>query len=113
MPLGYECKIFERDPVPGGLMRTNIPSFRLPEEVLNEECDRIINMGVEVQYNKEIKSLKEFLKEDFDAVFVGTGAPKGKDLNIPGQVYLDLFLLALLFQQKLHQSLPLKILLDF
>ena len=44
-------------------MRTNIPSFRLPEEVLNEECDRIINMGVEVQYNKEIKSLKEFLKK--------------------------------------------------
>ena len=89
MPLGYECKIFERDPVPGGLMRTNIPSFRLPEEVLNEECDRIINMGVEVEYNKEIKSLKEFLKEDFDAVFVGTGAPKGKDLNIPGREECD------------------------
>ena len=70
-------------------MRTNIPSFRLPEEVLNEECDRIINMGVEVQYNQEIKSLKEFLKEDFDAVFVGTGAPKGKDLNIAGREECD------------------------
>ena len=66
-------------------MRTNIPSFRLPAEVLDEECNQIINMGLKVEYNHEIKSFKEFLKFDHDAIFIGTGAPKGKDLNIPGR----------------------------
>ncbi len=85
LPLGYECTAYERDPVPGGLMRTNIPSFRLPAEVLDEECNQIINMGLKVEYNHEVNSFKEFLKLDHDAVFIGTGAPKGKDLNIPGR----------------------------
>jgi len=85
IPLGYECTAYERDPVPGGLMRTNIPSFRLPAEVLDEECDQIINMGLKVKYGQEVKSFREFLKSDYDAIFVGTGAPKGKDLNIPGR----------------------------
>ena len=85
IPLGYECTAYERDPVPGGLMRTNIPSFRLPAEVLDEECDQIINMGLKVEYGHEVKSFKEFLKFNHDAIFVGTGAPKGKDLNIPGR----------------------------
>ena len=62
LPLGYECTAYERDPVPGGLMRTNIPSFRLPAEVLDEECNQIINMGLKVEYNHEVKSFKEFLK---------------------------------------------------
>ncbi len=83
--MGYECTLFEKDPQAGGLMRTNIPSFRLPEEVLNNEVDQILNMGLITKFNSEITSLKEFLKEDFDAVFVGTGAPKGKDLNIDGR----------------------------
>jgi len=83
--MGYECTLFEKDPQAGGLMRTNIPSFRLPEEVLDAEVDQILNMGLTTKFNSEIKSLKEFLKEDFDAVFVGTGAPKGKDLNIEGR----------------------------
>jgi formate dehydrogenase beta subunit len=83
--MGYECVLFEKDPFAGGLMRTNIPSFRLPEEVLNEEVDRIINMGLETRFNSEITSMKELLKEDFDAIFVGTGAPRGRDLNIEGR----------------------------
>jgi NADPH-dependent glutamate synthase beta subunit-like oxidoreductase len=67
-------------------MRSNIPSFRLPEIVLDEECQRIIDFGVEVHYGREIKSLKALLMEGgFDAVFVGTGAPRGKDLSIPGR----------------------------
>ena len=71
-------------------MRTNIPSFRLPVEVLEEEMDMILDMGVEVHYNHRIDSLKELLdKEEFDAVFVGTGAPKGKELNIPGREEAD------------------------
>ncbi len=83
--MGYECTLFEKDPQAGGLMRTNIPSFRLPEEVLDAEVDQILNMGLKTKFNSEITSLKEFLKEDFDAIFIGTGAPKGKDLNIEGR----------------------------
>jgi len=83
--MGYECTLFEKDPQAGGLMRTNIPSFRLPEEVLDAEVDQIIEMGLNTKFNSEITSLKDFLNEDFDAVFVGTGAPKGKDLNIEGR----------------------------
>ncbi|MDC0075858.1 FAD-dependent oxidoreductase [Gammaproteobacteria bacterium] len=83
--MGYQCILFERDKRAGGLMRTNIPSFRLPEEVLNEEVDQIINLGIETRFNTEITSMKELLKEDFDAIFVGTGAPKGRDINIEGR----------------------------
>ena len=83
--MGYECMLFEKDPQAGGLMRTNIPSFRLPEEVLDAEVDQILDMGLKTKFNSEITSLRDFLKEDFDAVFIGTGAPKGKDLNIDGR----------------------------
>jgi|LWDU01.1.fsa_nt_gi NADPH-dependent glutamate synthase beta subunit-like oxidoreductase len=80
--LGYELVLFEKDPQAGGLMRTNIPAFRLPVEVLDEEVNQIINLGVETRFNSEIKSMKSLLEEDFDAIFVGTGAPKGRDLFI-------------------------------
>jgi len=83
--IGYQCILFEKDNRAGGLMRTNIPSFRLPEEVLNEEVDQIINLGIETRFNSEITSMKELLKEDFDAIFVGTGAPKGRDISIEGR----------------------------
>jgi NADPH-dependent glutamate synthase beta subunit-like oxidoreductase len=83
--MGYQCVLFERDKRAGGLMRTSIPSFRLPEEVLNEEVDQIINLGIETRFNTEITSMKELLNEDFDAIFVGTGAPKGRDINIEGR----------------------------
>jgi NADPH-dependent glutamate synthase beta subunit-like oxidoreductase/ferredoxin len=86
MPLGYECTIFEALPKAGGLMRTNIPSFRLPVTVLEEEIDYILDMGVDIRYDHRIDSLAELLdSEEFDAVFIGTGAPKGKELNIPGR----------------------------
>ena len=86
MPLGYECEIFEQLSRPGGLMRTNIPSFRLPAKVLDEEIAMILDMGVQVHYDHPINSLKSLLDEErFDAVFVGTGAPKGKELSIPGR----------------------------
>ena len=83
---GYECVVFEKDRTSGGLMRTNIPSFRLPASVLDEETERIIALGVEVRYGEEVTSLKGLLADGgFDAVFVGTGAPRGKDLEIPGR----------------------------
>lgn len=86
VPLGYECTIFEALPKAGGLMRTNIPAFRLPVRVLEEEIDYVLDMGVDIRYDHRIDSMKELLDSDeFDAVFVGTGAPKGKELNIPGR----------------------------
>jgi formate dehydrogenase (NADP+) beta subunit len=85
MPLGYEVTIFEAMDKPGGLMRSNIPSFRLPAGVLDEEIAMIVDMGVDVQYNSEIKSMRAMLEQNFDAVFIGSGAPRGKDLQIPGR----------------------------
>ncbi len=86
MPLGYHVTIYEALPKPGGLMRTNIPAFRLPAEVLDTEIDYILRMGVEVHYEHRVESLKRLLDEgSFDAVFVGTGAPKGKELSLPGR----------------------------
>src|SRR5690606_36684161 len=86
MPLGYHCVLFEKDPYGGGLMRTNIPSFRLPASVLDEEVNRIVSFGIETRLGHEVKSLKALLEEDFDAVFIGTGALKGKDLDMPGRM---------------------------
>jgi formate dehydrogenase (NADP+) beta subunit len=86
MPLGYQVTIFEQYGEPGGLMRTNIPSFRLPHTVLNEEIAMIANMGVDLKLNHPIRSLRELLSSGgFDAVFVGSGAPKGKELKLPGR----------------------------
>ncbi len=86
LPLGYEVTIFEQYGEPGGLMRTNIPSFRLPASVLNEEIAMIVDRGVDLRLNHPIRSLRELLDGGgFDAVFVGSGAPRGKDLDIPGR----------------------------
>jgi NADPH-dependent glutamate synthase beta subunit-like oxidoreductase/ferredoxin len=90
LPHGYEVVIYEGLPKAGGLMRTNIPSFRLPVKVLEEEIDYVLDMGAEIHYEHRIESLKDLLdKNEFDAVFVGTGAPKGKELNIPGREEAD------------------------
>lgn len=88
-PLGYEVTIFEKQSKPGGLMRTNIPSFRLPEKVLDEEVGMILDMGVNIHYNSPVKSLKTLLDDGYDAVFIGSGAPRGKDLDIPGRNETD------------------------
>ena len=86
LPLGYDVAIFEALGTTGGLMRTNIPQFRLPPKVLNEEIQYILDMGADLKLNHRIESLKDFReKNNFDAIFVGTGAPKGKELNLPGR----------------------------
>jgi len=85
-PLGYEVTIFEALEKTGGLMRTNIPQFRLPPKVLDEEIDYILDMGVDIKMNHRIDSMTELLNDDgYDAVFVGTGAPRGKELELPGR----------------------------
>ncbi len=85
LPLGYQVTIFEKQDKPGGLMRSNIPAFRLPEAVLTEEIDIIVNMGAEIRYSSPIDSMNALLSQGFDAVFVGSGAPRGKDLDVPGR----------------------------
>ena len=84
-PLGYEVTIFERHGTPGGLMRSNIPSFRLPESVLAEEIGYIVDMGVQLRLNAPVASLKALLADKYDAIFVGSGAPRGKELELPGR----------------------------
>jgi formate dehydrogenase (NADP+) beta subunit len=84
-PLGYTCVIFDGDKKTGGMIRTQIPRFRLPESVIDEECGYILGLGVEFRAGCRIDSLKALLAEDFDAVFVGSGAPRGRDLDIPGR----------------------------
>jgi len=84
-PLGYHCVVFDRDPKAGGMIRTQIPRFRLPESIIDEECDYILNLGIEFHGGKRIDSLKALLAEGWDAVFVGSGAPRGRDLEIPGR----------------------------
>ncbi|MDE0951952.1 MAG: FAD-dependent oxidoreductase [Halioglobus sp.] len=83
-PLGYSIDIYDNQFAGGGMMRSQIPSFRLPVSVLDEEVNYILSMGVAATFDVQVDSLKEILNKDYDAVFVGTGAPRGKGLNLPG-----------------------------
>ncbi len=89
LPFGYEIDMYDRDPAGGGMMRSQIPAFRLPADVLEEEVDLIVDMGVKATYDYEITSMKDMLAMDYDAYFVGTGAPRGRDLDLPGRQEVD------------------------
>src|SRR6266545_1378356 len=103
MPLGYHVTIFERLPRPGGLMRINIPAFRLPETILDEEIAYIVDMGVEMRYDTPVDSLAALLDaKEFDAVFVGSGAPKGKELKIPGRYDTDQIFIGIEWLESIH-----------
>jgi NADPH-dependent glutamate synthase beta subunit-like oxidoreductase/formate hydrogenlyase subunit 6/NADH:ubiquinone oxidoreductase subunit I len=84
-PLGYHCTVFDQDPQAGGMMRSQIPKFRLPDSVIDEECGYILNLGIEFVGGKRIDSLKALLAQNYDAIFVGSGAPRGRELEIPGR----------------------------
>ena len=84
-PLGYHCVVFDQDPKAGGMIRTQIPKFRLPDSVIDEECGYILDLGVEFRPGTRIDSMKALLGENWDAIFVGSGAPRGRDLDIPGR----------------------------
>jgi NADPH-dependent glutamate synthase beta subunit-like oxidoreductase/ferredoxin len=103
MPLGYEVTVFEKAPRAGGLMRVNIPAFRLPEQVLDEEIGYIVDMGVDVRYGTPVTSLKALLDTGgFDAVFVGSGAPKGKELDLPGRHESDQVFIGIEWLESIH-----------
>jgi formate dehydrogenase beta subunit len=89
MPLGYQIDLFDDQPAGGGFMRSQIPSFRLPETVLDEEVGYILDMGVVTHFRTYVDSLKNILEQKYDAVFIGTGAPRGRDLDIPGRKEAD------------------------
>lgn len=85
-PLGYELVLFDGEPRSGGMIRSQIPRFRLPEEVIDEEVGYVTRLGgVELRLGQRIESLKGLLAEGYDAVFIGSGAPRGRDLDIPGR----------------------------
>ncbi|MBX3519522.1 MAG: FAD-dependent oxidoreductase [Xanthobacteraceae bacterium] len=85
-PLGYELVLFDGDRRGGGMIRSQIPRFRLPEEVIDEEVGYILDRGfVETRFGTRVESMTQLLSEKFDAVFVGSGAPRGRDLDIPGR----------------------------
>lgn len=88
-PLGYEIHLFDEQKLGGGFMRSQIPSFRLPETVLNEEVDYILDLGIHQHFNHYVESLKDLLGKGYDAIFVGSGAPKGRDLDVPGRKEAD------------------------
>ncbi|MCC7426888.1 MAG: FAD-dependent oxidoreductase [Alphaproteobacteria bacterium] len=83
--LGYEVVVFDQDPKLGGMIRTQIPRFRLPESVIDEEVGYITGVGNIRFVHRRIESLKALLAEGYDAVFVGSGAPRGRELDIPGR----------------------------
>ena len=84
-PLGYRCVVIDQDHKAGGMMRTRIPKFRVPEAVIDEETGYILDLGVELRGGIRVDSLKALLAEGWDAVFVGAGAPRGQDLDLPGR----------------------------
>jgi NADPH-dependent glutamate synthase beta subunit-like oxidoreductase len=85
-PLGYELVVFDGDPQAGGMIRTQIPRFRLPESVIDEEVGYITGLGLQLRLGERVDSLAAVLAENFDAIFVGSGAPRGRDLDVPGRV---------------------------
>jgi len=84
-PLGYHVTVFEAEQKGGGFMRTQVPRFRLPEEVIDEEVGHVLDLGVEFRGGARIDSMRDLLAQNFDAVFVGSGAPRGRDLDLPGR----------------------------
>jgi formate dehydrogenase (NADP+) beta subunit len=84
-PLGYHVVVYDADAKAGGMIRSQIPRFRLPESVIDEEMGYITDLGLEMRLGERIDSLGALLREDYDAIFVGTGAPRGRDLDVPGR----------------------------
>src|ERR1700758_5375103 len=85
VPLGYHCTVFDGDPKAGGMMRSQIPKFRLPDSVIDEETDYVLSLGIDFKGGVRVESMKQLLADKYDAIFVGSGAPRGRELDIPGR----------------------------
>jgi NADPH-dependent glutamate synthase beta subunit-like oxidoreductase len=92
LPLGYAIDLYDDQAAAGGFIRSQVPSFRLPKKVLDQEVNYILNMGVTTHFKTYISSLASFLDKDYDAIFIGTGAPRGRDLDLPGRQEGDAFI---------------------
>jgi NADPH-dependent glutamate synthase beta subunit-like oxidoreductase len=106
--LGHSVTIFESQSKPGGMMRTGIPRFQLPEKVLDGEIDEILSLGVELKLNSPVQSVNDLLKDGYDAVFVGIGLQKGRKLPIPG-VDLEQVLIGLDFLEDVSKGKEVKL----
>jgi NADPH-dependent glutamate synthase beta subunit-like oxidoreductase/ferredoxin len=113
LPLGYMVDLYDNQNKAGGFIRTQVPSFRLPEKVLNEEVDRILNMGVNTYFDHHVDSLNKIVALGYDAIFIGTGAPRGRDLpDLPGRaaggeaIYIGIEWLAAVLYRHIIQSGP-------
>ncbi|NBX99472.1 MAG: 4Fe-4S dicluster domain-containing protein [Burkholderiaceae bacterium] len=84
-PLGYEVTVFDSEQRAGGFIRSQIPRFRLPESVIDEETGYILDLGVQFKGGERITSMNTLLAAGFDAIYVGSGAPRGRDLDLPGR----------------------------
>ncbi len=84
-PLGYEVVVYDGEAKAGGFMRSQIPKFRLPESVIDEETQRVLDLGVSFRSGQRVESMRAVLRDGFDAVFVGCGAPRGRELDVPGR----------------------------
>src|SRR4029077_2215481 len=84
-PLGYHCTVFDSDPKAGGMMRSQIPKFRLPDSVIDEETDYILGLGIEFKGGHRVDSMKKLLADKYEAIFVGSSAPRGRGLDVPGR----------------------------
>ena len=85
LPLGYQVTIFDGEVKAGGFIRSQIPRFRLPESVIDEETGYILDLGVDFRSGERIASMKDLMGQGYDAIFVGCGAPRGRDLDLPGR----------------------------
>jgi len=113
LPLGYEVHLYDDQGKAGGFVRTQVPSFRLPEKVLDEEVNRILNLGVVTHLNQYVSNLKDITDKGYDAVFVGTGAPRGRDLpSLPGRkegsdsIYIGIEWLAAVLYRHITRTAP-------
>src|SRR4029079_14993345 len=84
-PLGYDVMVFDGEAKAGGFIRTQIPRFRLPESVIDEETGYILNLGVHFRNSERIESMKSLMAQGYDAIFVGCGAPRGRNLDAAGR----------------------------
>ncbi len=82
---GYEVKIFEAAPLPGGMLRLALPPYRLPGEVVDQDVANVTDLGVEIQTNAKVEDLEALKAQGYDAILVAIGTHLGTKLRVPGE----------------------------